>query len=97
MVWVSVEFTAYLSKILDNGPPAHPDAYHFRNLEPFPGTDSFGKASIGAFQEFVVIAAQSSFPAEGWKHRYLLIPIRKENVNQVRVSVWVDRFWRGTS
>ena len=84
MVWVSVESAAYLPEILNNSPPAHPDTHDLRYLESFSRSYGLGEIGIRPFQKFVVFSAQSLFPTEACRLRYLLIPIQKENVNQMR-------------
>jgi hypothetical protein len=82
MARISVQPAAYFSEVLNNGAPAHPDAYNLRYLKPLPCSNGFREIRIGSFQKLVVFCAQRPFPKEAWSHRYLLIPFRQENVNQ---------------
>ncbi len=85
MMWVAVQSAAYVPEILDDGPPTHPDTYNPRYLEPLSSSNCARQLLIRSFQEFVVVSAQGSFPTDACRPRYLLIPFRKENVNQTRL------------
>jgi len=83
MMRVAVQPAAYVPEILNNGSPTHPDTYNLRYLESFSSPNCARQIRIRFFQEFVVFSAQGPFPTEACRPRYLLIPFRKENVNQI--------------
>jgi hypothetical protein len=89
MARISVQSAAYVSKVLNNGPPAHPDTYNLWYLEPFPCPNGFGEIGISSLQKSIVFCAQRSFPTEACSSRYLLIPFQRENVNQKSEQVRV--------
>jgi hypothetical protein len=87
MIRVAVQPTAYIPEILDDSPPTHSDTYNPRYLEPLSGSNCARQIPVRSFQEFVVVSAQGPFPTEACRPRYLLIPFRKENVNQTKLQV----------
>jgi len=81
-MWISIDSAAYLTKILNDGTPSHPDAYDFRYLESLAGALRLRKIVIGPIQEFCVVSTQRSFPRESYNPQYFSIPIQKEYVNE---------------